>query len=292
MALAACGGGSAPSPPPPAAVTAGSDACARLPFAESTPVPEASGAAWLTIAGKAVLVTMGDSGQAGAYGLIDPETGATLEQGQLPLGSGGGDDLEGIATRGGRLYAVTSAGWVRVWTRTATGFELVDGPYAVGAPMHGKDLAGPGMVCDASHFNCGRNYEGLALSEDAPQGAACIGVLLGKAEGTLYCLTEADGRLVARRDGAFHVGQPKALADVALDDHGALWVGANAFGLNAVWRVTGWRDLPAAKLEEIGAYGVGFSEGIAVRGDVLYRFSDMGGAPSLMAKFRCPAIQR
>ena len=263
-----------------------------MPFAESTPVPEASGAAWLTVAGKLVLVTMGDSGQAGAYGLVDPDTGATLEQGKLPLGSGAGDDLEGIAARGGRLYAVTSAGWMRVWTRGAAGFELVDGPYALGAAMHGKDLDGPGMVCDPTHFNCGRNYEGLALSEDAPHGDACIGVILGKASGTLYCLTEDDGRLVAHQDRAFHVGRPKALADVALDDHGALWVGANGFGLNGVWRITDWHDLAHAKLEELGAYGVGFSEGIAVRGDLLYRFSDLGGAPSLMAKFRCPAIQR
>ena len=268
-----------------------------MPFAETTPVPEASGAAWLTIDGKLVLVTMGDSGEDGAYGLIDPDTGATLEQGKLPLGDAG-DDLEGLAARGGLLYGLSSAGWIRVWKRVDHGFELVAGPYAIGPQTlsdkkgGNRPATGDGMACGAKITNCGRNYEGLALSEDPQVGDACIGVALSKADGTLYCLTEEGGRLVGHQDRAFHVGRPGAVADCALDDAGVVWVGWNTFGGNEVDRVTGWRDLAHAKLEEVGMYGLGFCEAIAVRGDVMYRFSDSGGAPSLMSKFRCSTERR
>jgi len=240
---------------------------------------------------------MGDSARDGAYGLIDPDSGATIEQGVLPLGDAG-DDLEGISTRNGLLYALTSAGWMRTWKRVAGGFELVDGPYAIG-PVTLSDKSnnshpakGDGMACGAQRNNCGRNYEGLALADDAEHGDACVGVALSKADGALYCLTEEAGRLVGHQDRKLAVGAPGAVADCALDDHDALWLGDNLFGANEVSRITGWRDFATAKLEDVGPYGVGFSEGIAVRGDMLYRLSDMGGAPSLMAKFRCAAIQR
>jgi hypothetical protein len=240
---------------------------------------------------------MGDSGQHGAYGLLDPETGATLEQGSLPLGAAG-DDLEGLAVRHGLLYGLSSAGWIRSWKRddTAHGFALVDDAYAIGPQTLSdkggrgdRPATGDGMACGAMRVNCGRNYEGLALSEDAQQGDACIGVALSKADGVLYCLTEENGKLVGHQDRALHVGEPGQVADcaLALDDPDTLWIGDNLFGGNAVSRVTGWRDLAHAKIEEVGLYGVGFSEGLAVNGDTLYRLSDMGGTPSLMAKFRC-----
>src|SRR5262250_380752 len=47
--------------------------CEALPFALTTPVPEASGAGWLVIDGKLSLVVVGDSGNRGAYGVVDPE---------------------------------------------------------------------------------------------------------------------------------------------------------------------------------------------------------------------------
>src|SRR5438128_5226815 len=76
VVLAACGSSTTPAAPKEMH-------CEQVPFAASTPVPEASGAAWLVVDGKRVLVTMGDSGQHGAYGLIDPDDGSTLEQGKL-----------------------------------------------------------------------------------------------------------------------------------------------------------------------------------------------------------------
>ena len=88
------------SPAATAAPGADAPACEPLPFAPSTPVPEASGAAWLDIDGKPMLVVAGDSGNHGAYGIIDPETGATTETGALPLSSEASDDIEGLAARG------------------------------------------------------------------------------------------------------------------------------------------------------------------------------------------------
>nr|HEX4316896.1 hypothetical protein [Kofleriaceae bacterium] len=302
------------APPPAASPPAGSAAvaavstvsCAAVPFAVSTPVPEASGAAWLAVAGKTVVVTMGDSDRDGAYGLIDPESGDTLETGKLPLGDAG-DDLEGLAVRDGVLYGLTSAGWMRAWKRTGTGigsggFDLVDGPYPLGPvdlpdkSSHDRPPKTDGMVCGARGVNCGRNYEGLCLP--AHPSGACAGYAVAKADGHLYCLADAGdadhpGRFAVRREPALELGRPGAIADCAFAaDTDELYVGANGFALNAVSRVVGWRDLATAHVEPIGDLGLGFCEGLAVRGDDIYRFSDLGGAPSLTTKFRCTSLPR
>jgi len=274
---------------PPAAETG----CERLPFAESTPVPEASGAAWLTIDGKLRLVVVGDSGNHGAYGILDPETGETVETGVLPLSDEAGDDLEGVAVRGDRLYGLISSGWVRVWQRRGTGFALIETPYPLGPvdlpDTKNNDRAprGDGMVCSAHVVNCGRNYEGLCLAP-APRTPSCIGLAASKADGHLYCLTDEAGKLVVHHDRAIAITRPGALADCAFGDDGTLWVGSNLFDLAHVYRVAGWDDPATAKVELVGAFGVGFPEGIAARGDVVYRLSDLGGAPSLLARYRCP----
>ncbi|HUJ59212.1 MAG TPA: hypothetical protein VLX92_11990 [Kofleriaceae bacterium] len=269
-------------------------ACEQLAFAQSTPVPEASGAGWLEVDGRLVLVAIGDSGNHGAYGLIDPDTGKTLEQGRLPLGDAG-DDIEGVAGRGDTLYAITSAGWLRAWKRDRKGFTLIAGPYPIGAvdhslPRHGglgdTPPKGDGMVCDAFGVNCGRNYEGLCLAPDA--AAPCTGFVASKADGHLYCLFFAEGdQLAVDRTRAIAVDRPGVVADCAFDEAGRLWVADNLFGMSQVVRVDGWRDPPHAQVVKIAQIGIGFPEVLAVRGDTLYRMSDTGGAPSLMAKFRC-----
>ena len=272
-----------PAPAAPAIVAADAAAhqgCQQLPFAETTPVPEASAAAWLEIDGKLALVVVSDSGNHGMYGIVDPETGVTGEQGKLPLG-GGGDDIEGLAIKDGKLYGLVSNGYMLVWQRKPGGFDLVDGPYPIGQPGD--------MVCKTKPGNCGKNYEGLAL---APGSTACAGFACSKADGTLYCLTEQHGRLVADKSRAIHVDKPDAVADCAFSDAKELWVGDNFIGLSQVFRVDGWQDPATAKVVPIEPLGVGFAEVIAVRGDVIYRMSDTGGAPSGMAKFRCAAIPR
>ena len=283
VALVACKEREPARPAPARAVVADAAAhqgCEQLPFADTTPVPEASAAAWLEIDGKLSLVVVGDSGNDGAYGIVDPDSGQTGEQGKLPLG-GASDDVEGLAVRGDRMYGLVSNGTMLVWKRKAGGFELVDGPYPIGAPGD--------MVCKKKAGNCGRNYEGLAL---AAHPSSCAGFACSKADGTLYCLADQNGRLMADRTRAIHVDKPEAVADCAFSDTDALWVGDNFFGLSQVFRVDGWQDPATAKVVPIQPLGVGFAEVIAVRGDVIYRMSDTGGAPSGMAKFRCAAIPR
>ncbi len=265
--------------------------CTALPFETTTSIPEASAAAWMTIDGRLVLVVVSDSGNDGAYGLIDPDTGKTLETGALPMGRDN-DDVEGLSVRGGKLFGLTSAGWMRVWERRGKAFVLVDGPYPIG-PVDLPDGGGgnrppktDGMVCAATAFNCGRNYEGLCLPSAGP------GFVAAKADGHLYSLVETDGKWQVSRAHPIAVAEPSALADCAFDDQDRLWAGSNLFGLSNVYRIDGWRDPATARVVSIGPMGPGFPEVIAGRGDILYRMSDTNGSPSLMAKFRCVAKQR
>jgi hypothetical protein len=281
-APAASGPAAAPSaaasPASSAAPPGDERSCEPLPFAGSTPVPEASGAAWLDIDGKAMLVVAGDSGNRGAYSIVDPDTGATTETGALPLTREASDDLEGLAVRGGLMYGITSSGWIWVWRRVAKGFELAGTPYPI-APE------GSAMVCAGRKVNCGRNYEGLCLAP-APRGD-CVGFAASKADGHLYCLTDDGGKLVVHRDRAIEVVGRDAVSDCAFGDDGTLWVGNNVFDLGNVYRVVHWEVPATATVERLGALAIGFPEVIAVRGDVVYRMSDTGSAPSLMARFRC-----
>ena len=280
FALVACGKSAPPAPAggsaAPAAGSAAAWTCEPQPFEASTPLPEASGVTWLD--GK--LVAVGDSGQHGAYAILDPETGKTLEQGTLPLGDppDASDDLEGLATLDGKLVGIASAGWIRVWARTDKGFDLVQGPYALGPvdlPRKGglgdKPPAGDGMVCPIQGTNCGRNYEGICLHDHA-------GYALSKADGHLYPLTVENGQLVVHRDGAIEVARPGLAADCSIDETGNVWIGDNFFGTNGVQRVGG---------PDLGTLGAGFAEALLVHGNSIFRMSDTGGAPSLMGKFRC-----
>jgi outer membrane protein assembly factor BamB len=283
---------SGPHPAVPDAAAVTGARCEALPFAPSTVVPEASGAAWLTHDGRPALLVVGDSGNHGAYGIIDPETGATIETGRLPLSELAGDDVEGVAARGEKIYSVTSSGWIRVWRRSGARFELIEPPYPLGPvdlpDTKNNDRApkGDGMVCGAHVVNCGRNYEGMCLAH-APRNPGCIGFAASKADGHLYCLSEQAGKLVVHRNRAIAITRPGALADCAFSDDDTLWAGSNLFGLARIYRVTGWDDPEHATLDRIGSVGIGFPELIAARGDVVYRMSDMSGSPSLMARYRC-----
>src|SRR5689334_3904321 len=119
-AVAACGGRKEPAPKapkdatvdaPPPATDAAAEACEKLPWPETISVPEASGSAFMDIDGTPGIVVAGDSGQKGAYVILDPETGAERETGKLPLGKSKSDDLEGLAVRDGALVALTSSGF-------------------------------------------------------------------------------------------------------------------------------------------------------------------------------------
>lgn len=277
----------------PAGHATASPGCEQLPFAATTPVPEASGGAWITVDGKLALLVVGDSGNHGAYGLIDPDTGTTFETGTLPLSDGASDDIEGLSARGAKIYGLTSSGWVRVWQRKGSRFELVENAYPLG-PLDLPDTKnnnraprGDGMVCHGNVVNCGRNYEGLCLAR-APRSPTCIGFAASKADGHLYCLSDEAGKLVVHHDRAIAITRPGALADCAFGDDDTLWVGNNMFDLGNVYRVAHWDDPAHATVESVGILAIGFAELIAARGDIVYRMSDTGDAPSMMAKFRCP----
>jgi hypothetical protein len=279
--LAACGkSDDKPAAAAPPAGSAGAWSCEQLPFAASTPVPEASAAAWLTVDGKQVLVVVGDSGQHGAYGLVDPDSGSTLEQGTLPLGDAG-DDLEGLSALGDRLFGLTSAGWLRAWERRGKDFVLVAGPYAIGEGD---------MICGKNRSNCARDYEGLCLRPSASTG--CVGYAASRADGALYCLTAGDAGYRVDRARVIPIARKGVVADCTYCDDCALRVGNNLFGKSQVFRVEGDADPEHAKVVPIAQLGAGFPEVIAVRGELVYRMSDAGGSPSLMAKFRCRAPAR
>ena len=268
--------------------------CEKLSFAESTPVPEASGAGWLEIDGALALVVVSDSGNDGAYGVVDPETGKTREEGKLPLGAAG-EDIEGVAAKDGLLYGVTSSGWMRVWKRAAKGFELVQDAYPLGPvdlPNKKSKLAAPdtkGMICGAMVGNCGRDFEGLCLANKPPAGEhACVGYVASRADGHLYCLEQSGKELRVMHDKSIAIGKSGTLADCTFSDEDRLLVGANLFGTDQVVVIEGWADPASAKVVPLAPIGVGFPEVIAARGDTIWRMSDTGGAPSLMARYRCP----
>jgi len=237
-------------------------------------------------------MVISDSGNHGAYAIIDPETGKLLERGNVPLADTS-NDLEGLASRDGVIYGLLSAGWIYRWKRVGTTFERIGEPYPIGEvtlsikKSHDKPPEGDGMVCPAKGTNCGRDYEGLALVDAAHARGPCVGFAAAKADGHLYCLTEHDGKLIADHAIAIAVDKPGAMADCAFGDDGTLWAGDNLFGASQVYRIDNWQDPPHATVEPVAMLGLGFQETIAARGDVLYRMSDTGGSPSLMSKFRC-----
>jgi hypothetical protein len=246
-----------------------------LPFAETTPLPEASAAAWWDGA----LVVISDSGNRGAYVIVDAESGETREQGAVPLGDTS-DDLEGLDARDGILYGLVSSGYVYEWKRAGAGFSLVRPPYAIG---------GADFTCAPKGINCAKNYEGLCL---VPRGsphtdARCTGFAASKTDGHLWCVVDAGGRLAIDPSRSIAVTRRKELADCAFDDRGGLWAGGNIYTFDAVYRVERWWEPEHAEVVGLGSVGVGNSEVIAVRGDTMYRMSDTNSAPSMMAKFRC-----
>lgn len=262
--------------------------CARVDFPAALPIAEASGGVVTTIDGVTTLMVIADSGHGGDYLLVDPQSGAVRERGRLPLGKKG-DDLEGLAVRGDRIWAITSSGWLRAWTRRTekpAGFDLVAGPLPI-TPVDAPSATA--MTCELRRANCGRNFEGLCLAPTAVAGAGaddCVGMAASKAEGRLYCIVERDGSLAIDPERTLSLGKPEALADCNIDGD-TLWAGANLFQVNRVWRVTGWRTPERAQVVELGTMGVGFCEGIAAAGDTLFRLSDMQGESSLVSKFRC-----
>ncbi|MCE9572047.1 MAG: hypothetical protein K8W52_02705 [Deltaproteobacteria bacterium] len=294
--LASCGRPEPRAAPPPvvaapvpvvtidAAPTA--TTCVPLPFADSIPLAEASGAVFLdTVAGRALLV-VSDSGNDGAYALLDPGTGAVREQGVLPL-AGRTDDVEGLTREGAgdatRIIGLASNGTIYRWARGASGFTLDGDPTLISD----RDE----FTCPKRRGNCAKNFEGICLAPVAP-ASGCVGFAASKEDGRLWCLVRRGDRLTIDPAVSIAITSGDAIADCAFTPDGrAVLVGANAFGADQVWRVDGWQTPTTATISDVGMLGPGFAEVLAVdRGGLIYRMSDLGGAPSLTGKYRCEGL--
>jgi hypothetical protein len=233
---------------------------------------------------RASILVVGDSGTSGAFVRVDAETGEVVEKGKLALDKGASDDLEGLSRIGATFYAITSSGHVRHWQRRRGKWQLTRTSYAVGSEADGTSCA------DGRKVNCGPNYEGLCLDPDAALGGdGCAGFAASKESGALVCLeVAADGRLRADARRTIQVSRRETLTGCDIADAHVAWAGTNLIGASAVYRITGWRDTASADVTLVGALGPGCPEAMALApGNILYRFSDTGGAPSLMMKYQC-----
>lgn len=258
LALAACGDRTEAKP------QAAAPACEALPFAKSLPIAEASGAALIAEG----LIVVADSGNHGAYVIVDPANGDLREQGALPLPEGVSDDVEGLSSPDGTtITGLTSTGVLLRWSRAADG--------------KGFTLDAHAPVSDRRDDN----FEGLCLAPHAAKGA-CDGFAASKADGHLYCLR---GGTIDRAT-SFAITRPDSLADCGFSPDGkALVAGGNVFTADMVWRV----DPATGAKTELGPLGPGNAEVVVVAdGGVVYRLSDLNTSPSLAGKFRCPALAR
>jgi hypothetical protein len=263
-------------------------ACRQVEFNTKLPLAEASGAT--LVPAHDHLLVVGDSGTKGEFNEVDPVSGKVLARGQLPLDSAASDDLEGLTIVGDTIYAVTSSGWLRHWRReSGGGYTQTVAAY----PLAPASAAGPAgkLVCAQPHLvNCERNYEGLCLVDGEVGEGDCAGFAVAKSDGLLYCLvwTEA-GRLAADSSRTIAVAGPDVLTGCDFSPQGdLLWVGTNLFAANAVYVVRDWKTPEAAVVTMVARIGPGFGEAIAVGGaGAVYRFSDTGGAPSLVDKHIC-----
>jgi len=264
--------------------------CRRLPFAEELPIAEASGA--VVVAANKVrpahILVVGDSGTGGQFNEIAATDGRLLRAGKLPLDSGASDDLEGLTRIGDTFYVITSSGWLRHYRLdSADQYQQVQSAYAIADRNRH-----PRMTCRGKGINCAKNYEGLCLAPDADKQPAgtCIGFAASKADGHLYCLSlrkKQRLRLDPRR--RIKVTNPGRLTGCHFSPDGAtVYAGANLFGRSEVVAITGWQNPDSAQQRGVGSLGSGFPEALAVAaGGIIYRFSDTGGKPSFVDKYKC-----
>ncbi len=248
-------------------------------------VPEASGAAEVELTpGVRELLVVSDSGRGGVGILIALGAGGGTRAITLPLDQPAIDDNEGIAWRGGALYALTSSGAVRRFVPDGQGGLARDQDvYRLGAA--------PASCADLAAVNCGRNYEGLCL-RSAPSASPCAGYAASKAEGKLYCVgIDAAERLFARTDVppislSFPADQ---LSDCAFGAAGGpaadvLVVTTNVFGLSRSYRVdeaTGATTrLPSSSLLNVEAAAID-------KDGALYVFDDNSSSQSTASKTSC-----
>jgi hypothetical protein len=230
------------------------------------------------------VVVVADSGHQGGFAILDATSGDELGRGQLPLDRAVSDDLEGFAQQGEAYVALTSGGRVFEFRRQGlAAFARAAAPYPLAEVGATDDL-----VCRSPMAtNCGRNWEGLCLRARAPASGACVGFAAAKRDGQLVCLVRERGKLRADPSRVIPITRREALTGCAIVGE-VLYAGTNLLDASRVYRVTGF-DRPArAEVVSLGSLGSGFPEAIAAGpAGQLYRFSDLGSAPSSMDRFTC-----
>lgn|GEM_PF-1445286 len=210
------------------------------------PLPEASGALRFPDGDSLIVSDSGNDGFAvllGADGVMKtvrlPLDGPTNAQ----TGAHTDDDLEGLDLGlGGKIYALTSAGWVRSWTRAGIAFTLDGASY----PISDDET----FACATRAVNCGPNYEGLCLRSGASAPTAvgsCDGYAASKARGELVCLRWDDaGRLAVVPEKTITLGlEVDVLSDCAFlpraegQEADVILLAGNLFSGSAVWL---WRE--------------------------------------------------
>jgi hypothetical protein len=248
-------------------------------------VPEGSAAAEVELRpGVRELLVVSDSGHHGAALARAIPNGPTRSL-TLPVDPKVSDDLEGIAWRGGHLYAIVSSGMVERFTPDGKGGLRRDGDaYPIGPePFVCHDI-------DPSESNCGKNYEGLCLRAES-ETARCAGYVASKREGWLGCVVFVGERLVLDRiKPRLTLGLPKnALSDCAFGTAGGpaagvLLVTTNIFGGSTSYIV----HEGSGALAPIDVSGTLTNEAIAVdRDGALYQVMDDNGASSPVLRATC-----
>jgi hypothetical protein len=255
-------------------------------FAATLPIAEASAAAEVELLpGKREILVVSDSGNHGAaIAFAVGGDGASARKLMLPLDARAGDDLEGLAWKGGRAYALTSSGAVLAFSPDGKGSLRRDGDaYRLGEPPTSCEKLDDG--------NCGRNYEGLCLRAKRAPGR-CDGYAAGRATASLYCVSiDGSGRLAAdlSRPPIKLAVPGDALSDCAFGAEGGpaedvLLVTTNIHGGNATYVV----DESSGRLARLDAPPTLNNEGVAIdRTGALYVMMDSNSSPSFARRATC-----
>ncbi|MCC6621259.1 MAG: hypothetical protein IT385_08390 [Deltaproteobacteria bacterium] len=246
-------------------------------------LPEASGAARLP---DGRILVVADSGNQGRALVLDPKGRAGAVGVTLPLGEGAGDDVEGLERApDGRIWGITSAGWLRAW-RVEPGpvptFVLEVGPVPVAPDGDWR--------CDASRVNCGPNYEGLCL-HPAPGPGACAGWAASKARGALVCLVPSEAGFEVDASRTVAVAPSEQLSGCAFEPAAPhrLVVAGNVMSGSTLWEVepgsgivVAWTAIGAANQEAVIVLDGG---DVVSLGDL----QDLTPESSPRVALRCPA---
>ena len=248
-------------------------------------MPEASAAAEVELRpGVRELLVVADSGHDGAAIARAIPSGA-IRTLRLPLDHDVSDDVEGIAWRGGHLYAIVSSGYVQRFTPDGKGGLARDGKaYPIGPEPY---------IChakDPDDSNCGKNYEGLCLRSPSIVDR-CAGYVASKQEGWLGCVVFQGDKLVLdliKPRLALGLGK-KTLSDCAFGAAGGpaendLLVTTNIFGGSTTYEV----HEGSGVLTPLDVTGLPSNEAIAIdRDGALYQFMDGNSDTSPALRSTC-----